>query len=151
MTKEDKSKTAKAKINSAEALLHEAADTSNDEIHIALKKQYGSSIKPSQIAELRRKLGIVKTKHRASVTTFGKQAAKAIAKPEKRKYTKRTKLTDEQIKLMTGAAKRLQPNVAKVAARIRKLLAIHHIEYITVYRDKPVVRFARYEESEATV
>jgi hypothetical protein len=61
------------------------------------------------------------------------------------------KLTDAQVKLLTGAATKLPPNVTKVAERLRKLLHIHHIEYITIYKDRPTVRFARYQESEAAL
>lgn len=72
--------------------------------------------------------------------------------PEKEAKPKRApKLTDDHVKMLTGASAALPKNVTAVAARLRKLLAIHKVEFITVYRDKPTVRYARYQESEAAL
>jgi hypothetical protein len=70
------------------------------------------------------------------------------AKPPK---AKRQKLTDEHVKMLTGAAAPLPKNVSAVAMRLRKLLDRYKIEYVTVQRGSDRVKFARYQESEATL
>lgn len=109
-------------------------------IQKALRAKFGSEVHSSVIRQERLQLGIKPSKK-----------TKAYKKKGKRPYNKRPKLTDEQIKLMVGVSSALPPNIAKVAARLRNLLNIHHVEFITIFRDKPNVRFARYTESEATL
>jgi hypothetical protein len=115
-------KGTEAKHKLISEMLRAQPNVSNKDIQQALLDKFKSGVSPPTIAALRR----------------GRDA------PGR-------KLTDAQVAMLTGARDKLPPNVAKVAARLRRLLDIHKVEFITVYRDKPTVKFARYQESEASL
>lgn len=72
-------------------------------------------------------------------------------KKGRRVVQRRSKLTDDQVKLLTSAAARVPMQVTHVVHRLRRLMNRYHIDSMVIDRQSEVVAVSRMVKQEVTI